>query len=116
MGVPSGDVRTRGARTVEPPLARGFIAGFDSNRRINFPSPDVPTNEVEAGQFQVLAARTAAAPQRRASAVVGHTQSDLTKTTACASADRVSDTVSAVRVARMCDSAPNLPDFQRPFG
>lgn len=67
---------------------------------------------MESGQFQVLAARIAAAPQRRASVVVGHTHSDLTKTTACASADRVSDTVSAVHVARMCDSTPDLPNFQ----
>lgn len=90
----------------------GSSQGFDTNRRINFRSADVPMNEMETGQFQVLAARTAAAPQRRASAVVGHTHSDFTKTTACASADRVSGTVSAVHVARMCDSAPDLPDFQ----
>ena len=67
---------------------------------------------MEVGRKQVLAVRIAAARQRRAFFVVGHTDSDLTKTTACASADRVSDTVSAVHVARMCDSAPDLPDFQ----
>ncbi len=66
---------------------------------------------MESEQFQVLTARIAAAPQRRASAVVGHTHSDLTKTTACASADCVSDTVSAVHVARMCDGASDLPNF-----
>lgn len=47
-----------------------------------------PGNEVELGQKQVLAARTAAARQRRAFAIVWHADAVLTKTTACASADR----------------------------
>ena len=52
-------------------------------------------NEVEVGQNQVLTAHTAAARHRRAFAIVGHTDADLIKTTACASADR---RISAVAV------------------
>ncbi|SEL29980.1 hypothetical protein SAMN04488526_2394 [Jannaschia helgolandensis] len=55
---------------------------------------------------------TAAARQRRAFAIVGHTASDLTKTTACAAADRVSSAVSGKGVGSMCNVAPDMPVFQ----
>lgn len=71
----------------------------------------VPGNEVEVGRKKVLAARTAAARQRRAVAVVGHIDTDLTKTTAFASADRRISAVAAMSLVAIAVRRPICPEY-----